>query len=388
MGFAAALRRCGCVAFNAMRSKRDGGRWGRLAAGCGGSPPGFRRAFRLCCSARRLNSRAMTDTNLLPTFDDVMAAAQRQLGFVRETPVLSHAAIDAAAGAQVFVKAECLQVTGSFKMRGATNRLAQLSPEERKAGVVAFSSGNHAQGVARAAKLMGMPAVIVMPSDAPKVKIDGVKADGGEVVLYDRNTENREEICQQLAAERGAVVVPSYDDRHIIAGQGTAGLEFARQIEAMGEALDHLICCTGGGGLISGIALAFETLSPETKIWTVEPEGHDDWARSLESGSIQENAPGTRSICDAILTPAPGKLTFAIGKRLFAGGLRVSDEEVRGAMRSAFRHLKIVAEPGGAAALAAVLYRLPEALKGKRIGVLVTGGNVDAAEFAPVISAA
>lgn len=328
----------------------------------------------------------MSETDL-PTFEDVVAAAQRQQGYVRETPVLSHGAIDAAAGARVFVKAECLQVTGSFKMRGATNRLAQLSPDERKAGVVAFSSGNHAQGVARAARLMGMPAVIVMPSDAPKVKVEGVRADGGEVVLYDRNTESREEISARIAAERGAIVVPSYDDRHIIAGQGTAGLEFVRQMEAMGETLDHLICCTGGGGLITGIALAFERLSPQTKIWTAEPEAHDDWARSLERGEIVANAPGTRSICDAILTPEPGRLTFAIGKRLLAGGLRVSDEEVRGAMRAAFRHLKIVAEPGGAAALAAALSRMPGEMKGTRVGVLVTGGNVDAAEFAPVISA-
>ncbi len=328
----------------------------------------------------------MSDSDL-PTFDDVVAAAQRQLGYVRETPVLSHGAIDAAARARVFVKAECLQVTGSFKMRGATNRLAQLSPDERKAGVVAFSSGNHAQGVARAARLMGMPAVIVMPSDAPKVKVEGVRADGGEVVLYDRNTESREEISARIAAERGVVLVPSYDDKHIIAGQGTAGLEFARQMEAMGETLDHLICCTGGGGLITGIALAFERLSPQTKIWTAEPLAHDDWARSLESGTIVSNAPGTRSICDAILTPQPGRLTFAIGKRLLAGGLRVSDEEVRGAMRAAFRHLKIVAEPGGAAALAAALSRMPAEMKGTRVGVLVTGGNVDAAEFAPVIAA-
>lgn len=329
----------------------------------------------------------MTNSDL-PAFEDVVAAAQRQQGYVRETPVLSHAALDAAAGARLFVKAECLQVTGSFKMRGATNRLAQLSPAERKAGVVAFSSGNHAQGVARAARLMGLPAVIVMPSDAPKVKVDGVRADGGEVVLYDRNAESREEISKRIASERGAIVVPSYDDRHIIAGQGTAGLEFARQMEAMGERLDHLICCTGGGGLITGMALAFERLSPETKIWTAEPEAHDDWARSLESGKILPNAPGTRSICDAILTPEPGQLTFAIGRRLLAGGLRVRDEEVRGAMRAAFRYLKIVAEPGGAAALAAALSRMPAAMKGARVGVLVTGGNVDAADFASVIAAA
>ena len=189
----------------------------------------------------------MTTEPVLPDYHDVCAAAERVHPYVRETPVLTHGAIDAAAGAQVFVKAECLQVTGSFKMRGAANRMAQIPPEGRKAGVVAFSSGNHAQGVARAARLMGMPAVIVMPADAPQVKIAGVKADGGEVVLFDRDTESREEISQRLAAARGAVVVPSYDHAHIIAGQGTAGLEFARQMAAGGEALDALICCTGGG---------------------------------------------------------------------------------------------------------------------------------------------
>lgn len=328
----------------------------------------------------------MTQTISLPGFEDVLAAAGRVRGYVRETPVLTHDAIDAAAGARIFVKAECLQVTGSFKMRGATNRLAQLTAEQRKAGVVAFSSGNHAQGVARAARLMGMPAVIVMPADAPKVKVAGVKVDGGEVVLFNRDTESREEISNRLAAARGAVVVPSYDDPHIIAGQGTAGLEFAQQMEAAGETLDALICCTGGGGLISGIALAFEKLSPATQIWTAEPEAHDDWARSLEAGTILANAPGTRSICDAILTPQPGQLTFAIGKRLFAGGLRVSDEDVRGAVRLAFDRLRIVAEPGGAAALAAAVSRLPEALKGKRVGVLVTGGNVDPADFAGILT--
>ncbi len=328
----------------------------------------------------------MTQMVSLPGFEDVLAAADRVRGYVRETPVLTHGAIDEAAGARIFVKAECLQVTGSFKMRGAANRLAQLTAAQRKAGVVAFSSGNHAQGVARAARLMGMPAVIVMPADAPQVKIDGVKADGGEVVLFNRDTESREAISARLADERGAVVVPSYDDPHIIAGQGTAGLEFATQMEAAGETLDALICCTGGGGLISGIALAFERLSPATQIWMAEPEAHDDWTRSLEAGTILANAPGTRSICDAILTPQPGKLTFAIGKRLFTGGLRVSDDEVRSAVRLAFRHLKIVAEPGGAAALAAAVSRLPDTLKGKRVGVLVTGGNVDTADFAEIVA--
>ncbi len=330
----------------------------------------------------------MTDTLNLPAFEDVLAAAERQRGVVRETPVLSHPALDEMAGAELLIKAECLQVTGSFKIRGAMNRLAQIPPEGKAAGVVAFSSGNHAQGVARAARLLGMPALIVMPADAPKVKVDGVIADGGEVYLYDRNGESREEISARLAAERGAVVVPSYDDFDIIAGQGTAGLEFARQAEAMGKQLDHLICCAGGGGLINGVALAFERLSPATKIWTAEPEFHDDWARSLEAGEILANTPGTRSICDAILTPQPGNLTFALGQRLLSGGLRVSDDEVRHAMRMAFRYLKIVGEPGGCAALAAALKALPAGLKGKRVGILVTGGNVDAAQYAGIIGGA
>lgn len=322
----------------------------------------------------------------LPTFDDVLSAAERVRGVARETPVLTHDALDEMAGGSLFIKAECLQVTGSFKIRGAMNRLSQIPADQRAAGVVAFSSGNHAQGVARAARLLGMPALIVMPSDAPRIKVAGVEADGGEVRLYDRESESREEIAAQIAAERGAVVVPSFDDKDIIAGQGTAGLEFARQMEQAGTPLDHLICCAGGGGLITGIALAMEHLSPDTRIWAAEPAGHDDWARSLEARDIRANAPGTRSICDAILTPAPGKITFALGKRLLSGGLVVSDEDVRDAMRAAFRYLKIVAEPGGAAALAAAIKGLPDEMRGKRIGVLVTGGNVDAEQFAAVLT--
>ncbi|KCZ51597.1 threonine ammonia-lyase [Hyphomonas pacifica] len=328
----------------------------------------------------------MTERNL-PDFNDVVAAESRVRGVVRETPVLSHPVLDERAGATVLVKAECLQVTGSFKIRGAMNRLSQIPDSQRTAGVVAFSSGNHAQGIARAARLLGMPALIVMPEDAPQIKVDGVKADGGEVHLYDRNAESREEISARIAAERGAVLVPSYDDPDIIAGQGTAGMEFARQAAAFGGPLDHLVCCAGGGGLTSGIALAMEGLSPNTSIWTAEPEGHDDWARSLASGELCRNAPGTRSICDAILTPSPGeKYTFALGKRLFAGGMVVSDDEVREAMRLAFRYLKIVVEPGGAAALAAVLRGVPEGMKGKRIGVMATGGNVDPETYAGIIS--
>ena len=326
-------------------------------------------------------------TQTLPTFDDVLAAHERVQHVVRETPVLTHKALDDMSGAELFIKAECLQVTGSFKIRGAMNRLAQIPQARRAAGVVAFSSGNHAQGVARAARLLDMPALIVMPSDAPRIKVDGVEADGAEIHFYDRDTESREEIAAQIAEARGAIVVPSFDDADIIAGQGTAGLEFASQMAERDAPLDHLICCAGGGGLITGIALAFEQMSPSTRIWTAEPENHDDWARSLEAKKIVSNAPGTRSFCDAILTPAPGDLTFALGSRLLSGGLRASDADVRSAMQSAFRCLKIVAEPGGAAALATALHHLPEDMKGKRVGVMVTGGNVDPQMFSEILTA-
>ena len=326
-------------------------------------------------------------TQTLPTFDDVLAAHERVQHVVRETPVLTHKALDDMSGAELFIKAECLQVTGSFKIRGAMNRLAQIPQARRAAGVVAFSSGNHAQGVARAARLLDMPALIVMPSDAPRIKVDGVEADGAEIHFYDRDTESREEIAAQIAEARGAIVVPSFDDADIIAGQGTAGLEFASQMAERDTPLDYLICCAGGGGLITGIALAFEQMSPSTRIWTAEPESHDDWARSLDAGKIVSNAPGTRSFCDAILTPAPGDLTFALGSRLLSGGLRASDADVRSAMQSAFRCLKIVAEPGGAAALATALHHLPEDMKGKRVGVMVTGGNVDPQMFAEILTA-
>ena len=231
-----------------------------------------------------------------------------------------------------------------------------------------------------------MPALIVMPSDAPAVKTEGVEADGAEVRLYDRETESREQIAAEIARERGAVLVPSFDDPMIIAGQGTLGLEFAEQVKASGQQLDHLICCTGGGGLISGIALGLSKVSPETKVWTAEPEGHDDWKRSLEAGAIQTNEPGTRSICDAILTPRPGDLTWAIGSTLLTGGCAISDQHVFEAMRIAFRQLRAVVEPGGAAALAAALFRLPEEAKGKTVGVVLTGGNVDPRLFADVLN--
>jgi threonine dehydratase len=324
-------------------------------------------------------------TSALPTYKDVVAAHARIKTRVLETPVLQSAVLDQIAGARLLIKAECLQETGSFKLRGATNRLLQIPDEQRPNGVVAFSSGNHAQGVARAARLLDMPALIVMPSDAPEVKVDGVRSDGADVHLYDRERENREEIAAEIAAARGAIVVPSFDDPMIIAGQGTCGLEFAKQVAARRQRLDHLICCTGGGGLITGIALAMSKASPTTKIWTAEPVGHDDWKRSLETGEVQTNAPGTRSGCDAILTPQPGEYTWALGSKLLSGGCVVSDQHAFEAMRIAFRHLKIVLEPGGAVALASALFRLPEDAKGKTVGVVLTGGNVDPRFYAQVL---
>lgn len=322
----------------------------------------------------------------LPTRSDVTAAAKRIKPYVDETPLFRSRVLDEIAGASLLIKAECLQQTGSFKLRGATNRLLQIPEKKRAAGVVAFSSGNHAQGIARAAKRLGMPALIVMPTDAPRVKTDGVKADGAAVYLYDRNTESREQIAAEIARKRGAVLVPSFDDPMIVAGQGTVGSEFAVQAKARDVVLDHLICCAGGGGLISGICLGLSTQSPETQVWTAEPEGHDDWKRSLEANKIVANEPGTRSVCDAILTPQPGNIPWAIGSRHLSGGCVVTDAHAFEAMRLAFRQLRVVVEPGGAVALAAALFRLPEAAKGKTVGVVLTGGNVDSRLYAKVLS--
>ncbi|MEO0982313.1 MAG: threonine/serine dehydratase [Pseudomonadota bacterium] len=281
-----------------------------------------------------------------------------------------------------------MQTTGSFKIRGAMNRLSRIAPERRAAGVVAFSSGNHAQGVARAARLLGMPALIVMPFDAPEVKAAGVRADGAEIRPFDRASESREAIAAEIAAERGATLVPSFDDPLIIAGQGTAGLEFARQQDQASRTLDHLICGAGGGGLMAGLSLAFARLSPETRLWTAEPEGFDDHRRSFEAGERRSADPGVRSICDAILTPTPGELTFAITKRHVSGGFAVTEDEVRAAMRFAFQHLNLVVEPGGAVSLAAALRGLPDEMKGQTIGLVATGGNVDPALFAEILTSA
>ncbi len=322
----------------------------------------------------------------LPTHADVLAAAGRLRGVAVTTPLVRADALDEAAGGRVFVKAECLQRTGSFKIRGAYARLSLLSPAERRAGVVAFSSGNHAQGVAAAARLLGVPAVIVMPADAPAVKTEATRALGAEIVAYDRFTESREAIAEGLAAARGAVLVPSFDDPHVIAGQGTVGLEAARQLQDLGVEADMLLSPASGGGLMAGIALALETVSPATRLYVVEPEGYDDHARSLAAGARTEVQAGRPSLCDALLSPAPGALTFAINSRRLSGALAVTDEEALAAMAFAFRHLKLVLEPGGAVALAAVLAgKAP--LDGAAALVIASGGNVDPAVFARAIAA-
>lgn len=320
----------------------------------------------------------------LPDYDAVCAAEDRVRPLARITPLLRFEMLDEAAGAQVFVKCENVQRTGSFKIRGATNRIAQLSQDEMKRGVVAYSSGNHAQGVAGAARAFGAPATIVMPEDSPRVKMDGVKALGGKIVTYDRASENREEIAAGIARETGATIVPSYDDPHIIAGQGTAGLEIARQAEEAGGPLDALIVCAGGGGLTAGIALAMEGLSPGTEIHTAEPEGFDDHKRSFESGRREQNARMAGSICDALLSPSPGELTFPINSSRVKGGFAISDDQALDAMAFAFRRLKQMVEPGGAAALAALLVHKPFSPRA-RVGVVLTGGNVDPSVFATAL---
>lgn len=322
-----------------------------------------------------------------PGFADVEDAAARLRGLAFETPLLRSDALDAATGARVWIKAEALQRTGSFKFRGAYNRISRLHEAELAAGVVAFSSGNHAQGVAEAARRTGCPAVIVMPSDAPAVKVEATRGYGAEVVFYDRFTESREAISAALAGERGAVLVPSFDDPFIIAGQGTAGLEAARQLEAAGARADLLVCPVSGGGLIAGIALAFEALSPATRVWSAEPQGFDDHLRSLAAGRRTANAPGARSVCDALLAPAPGELTWAVNGPRLGGGAVVADADCLAAMAFAFRHLKLVLEPGGAIALAAVLSGAVEA-RGRTVLVVASGGNVDPALYAQALAAA
>jgi threonine dehydratase len=311
-----------------------------------------------------------------PTIADVRDATHRIAAYAVVTPLLESPRMNQRLGGRLLVKAESLQRTGAFKFRGAINRISRMSDDERARGVLAFSSGNHAQAVAHAAALFGTSSVIVMPEDAPDVKIKNTREYGAEVVIYDRYTQDREAVGQAIADDRGLVMVPPFNDPHIIAGQGTLGLEVIAQAAEMGADLDTFVVPTSGGGLTAGCALAFEAESPATALWGVEPEAFDDTRRSLENGERLRNDPDARSICDAVQTETPGWLTFPINQRLLTGAVTVTDDEALQAMAVAATEYKIVVEPGGAIALAAVLSGKIE-VPGRTVAVVCSGGNTD-----------
>ncbi len=319
-----------------------------------------------------------------PGIADIEAAARRIAGHAVLTPLLESPALNKLAGGRVLVKAEMLQRTGSFKFRGAYNAISQIPEAARAAGVVAFSSGNHAQGVAAAAQMMRMPAVIAMPKDAPAIKVGNTRGMGAEVMFFDREKDDREALGKQLVEKHRATLIPPYDHPHVIAGQGTVGLEIAAQAQAMGARPEAVLVPCGGGGLVAGTSLAIRAKLPGAAVYSAEPADFDDTARSLRSGQRERVAPGAKSFCDALLLPTPGVITFAINRATLAGGLAVTDDEVAQAMEAAFTHLKLVAEPGGAVALAAVLTRKFDA-RGKTVVVVMSGGNVDAATFAAAL---
>jgi threonine dehydratase len=316
-------------------------------------------------------------------FKDIEKAAERLAPVAVVTPLLRSAVLDELAGGSVWIKPENLQVTGSFKFRGAYNMMSQLTEEERARGVVAFSSGNHAQAVAASGAILGIETTIVMPEDAPTIKIENTRRHGGKTVLFDRYSEDREAIARKIAEESGSLVVPAFDHEHIIAGQGTVGLELMRQCKEHGVTPEQVLVSCSGGGLIAGTALAIRTISPQTQVYPVEPEGFDDTARSLVSGERESNDPAARSICDALQTESPGKLTFAINRELLSPGIVVSDEEVKAAIRFAFRHLKLVVEPGGAVSLAALLSGKIET-RDRVTAIVLSGGNIDVELFASI----
>jgi threonine dehydratase len=319
-----------------------------------------------------------------PTYGDILAARKRLGRLAHRTPLIEHSGLNLRAGGRVLLKAENLQRVGAFKFRGAYNKVSQVDTQAYPGGVVACSSGNHAQGVAAAAALMGIRSAIVMPADAPHVKIARTRAFGAEVIAYDRVTEDREEIARELCAARQAAYIHPFDDVDVIAGQGTAGLEMMEQAEALGATPDLVLVGASGGGLISGVSIAVKEKSPTTVIYCVEPCGFDDFARSLQGGRRERNAALAGSICDALLAATPGELTFAVAQRNLAGGICVTDEEAREAVSYAFAELKLVVEPGGAVSLAAILAgKLP--LHGRTVAALLTGGNIDPSLFAQII---
>src|SRR3954467_13635615 len=350
------------------------------------------RAWRKVCAGRlpqrlasagftALRSRMPNKSDLsAPTAADVDHAARRLAGVALRTPLISSPVLDAATGARVFLKAETLQRTGSFKFRGAYNKLSSIAPDRRAGGVVAFSSGNHAQGVAHAAKLLNITSVIVMPANAQRPKRERTAAFGAEVVLYDREKEDREQIAQRIAAERNSTLVPPYDDPFIIAGQGTAGREIMEDLAALSLVPEIAVIGASGGGLAAGISLAIKARAPNARIYTAEPEGFDDTARSFKSGKHEKNARMSGTICDALMSNTPGNITFAINRKLIGEGITANDEEVARAVSFAFRELKLVVEPGGAIGLAALLAGRVD-MKGKVVVAVLSGGNVDPEMF-------
>lgn len=320
------------------------------------------------------------------SLDDVRSAARQIAEVAVRTPLLESEALNRAVGGRLLVKAECLQRTGSFKFRGAYNHLSRSSETERRQGVIAYSSGNHAQGVAAAAHLCGMPAVIVMPDDAPAVKRQGTEFWGAEVVSYARSAgQKREDVAAAILEKTPRTLVRPFDDPLIMAGQGTVGLEAMEQAEAIGASVDQVLVPCGGGGLTSGVATAVTGLSPRTEVYAVEPADWDDTMRSLDSGRREEASGTGSSLCDALLSPMPGELTFVVNQARCAGGLVVDDTEVAAAMRAAFLHLKLVTEPGGTVALAAALSgKLPTAER--TTIVVISGGNVDPAVYQRILA--
>ena len=328
------------------------------------------------------------DSELLPTVAEVEAAARRIGGRAVETPLLEWPALNERIGGRVLVKPEQLQRTGSFKFRGAFNKLARLAELGGSAGsVVAYSSGNHAQGVAAAAQLLGFKAAIVMPSDAPAIKIANTRSYGAEVVLYDRQRDDREAIAEALAAKTGATIVRPYEDADIISGQGTVGLELARQARARGAELDAALIPCGGGGLIAGSTLALQATWPRLPVFACEPEGFDDTGRSLAAHRRLSSVAGAKTVCDGLMAPTPGRLTFALNDRQLAGGIALSDAEVFEAMAYGFQVLKLVLEPSGGVALAALLSGKFQG-RGLTVGIVCSGGNVDPEVYARALNAA
>jgi threonine dehydratase len=326
------------------------------------------------------------ETKIIPTFADVEAAAKKLAGVAVRTPLLHFPVLDDRLGARVFLKAETMQRMGAFKFRGAYNKISSIPEDRRAAGVVAFSSGNHAQGVAAAAKLLNVPAVIVMPSDAPLLKRERTASLGAEVVLYDRDKEDREAIARAIAEKKGAVLVPPYDDPLIIAGQGTLGREIVEDLAKLNLKPELVVVGASGGGLAAGTALGIKAAVPDADIWTAEPEGFDDTLRSFKSGKRESNPRMSGTICDALMTHIPGEITFAINSKLIGKGVTASDEETGRAVVFAFKELKLVVEPGGAIGLAALLAGKLD-VKGKTVVAILSGGNIDPALLCKLLAA-